>query len=154
MALVDIFEKKIAEIEKRIGDLERVQEESSKRLVDLIVSVNNNASSVSNLQFLISFGPTLPKTALEEAVKSLLRRDKELLDEHPLFREVWLDQVKLRMVACLTLFVQTRFSFDEVASILLDVFGSKTSSEVVPVEAIVRAYGADNASKWKELVGL
>lgn len=140
------LDKRIREVEKRIENLVVTL---SRIFIALIIASN----VISAIRFLESLSLSRPQLISKEIVKDLLQNVKNVLSE----LQAALGYAHWEFVQRLTGLAlhcarRGNISFDDVASSLIEVFGSEAKN-AVKLEDIVSLYGIDCADKWKRLVG-
>jgi hypothetical protein len=91
-----------------------------------------------------------------EIVNERLQDEKKFIETYidTQFRERAIKSVKNRLGWLVEFASRNNVPFDRLTSFITANFNLDLSKEIVPLEFILRFYGSDNASTWKNLVGL
>jgi len=91
-----------------------------------------------------------------EVVNERLQDEKRFIESYveTRFKERAIKSVKDRLGWLVEFASKNSVPFDRLASSIIGNFNFDLSKEIMPLKFVVRFYGSDNASKWKNLVGL
>ncbi len=161
--VLDMMDRTRQELESFKQELKEIREESKKALGSLAQSTLFS-TRYSNLNSLISDILLAVRAAKREPGASKQLIESTLLEVGKFFNEFSVSPLfSNATISASTTFVGTLiaatyldsgFSFDELASILLETFPSEVAKKIVPLEYITKFYGAESAIKWKKLVGI
>lgn len=81
-----------------------------------------------------------------------MKKFYESFSQSTLFKDTVSELMRRWMVLIIHGVSIKKVKFDDFCSTIMKNLGSDLAKKTVPLEDIVRTYGADNASKWKKLV--
>ena len=155
MSKYDVFEEAIEKLQKRIDVLEERLVETTSRITDAIYFLMYDSDLTSRFRTLASVLHLTSKDGIRTSIKTLLNAEKEFINSQKakILKEKALERARYRMNLVLDILKGADFTFDDISSLIVRIFGANAAKKIVPLDKIIELYGSDNASKWKELIG-
>lgn len=144
-----ILEDKMKRLEKTRQELERVK--------DALVEIFGISLTALEIDYSFRDLTSIVERLSVDVVKTLmgehLKGVKRFVEQY--YRSPWKEAVsKLmkRWVAHIFMIAAiTEIEFDDFCSMLIENLGSDLARKIIPLEHVVKLYGAENASTWKKL---
>lgn len=147
---IDIVEKKIKELEKRLNQLHIEVNETNKKFAKAVLVLNDVTEITAEYRYLVTISPMVDKNTYLGMFEGTLKEERRILEKYPempMLNEITRERLS-RFMASLKI---GQVTFDEFSERAVRGLGVSLAKSLVKLEDIIEVFGSEFATRWNEL---